>query len=180
LPDDHTGGTATCVRCGTAAPVRPAAEEEAIPVELAEGRGPESAQVTRRPPGREPTCPDCGKEIPAQARFCPHCNARLEVRRRRHDEDDDERPQKHRRWKPCPRCGCTRAEEVTFTFWGSFYGPALLSHVRCRDCGYAYNGRTGKSNFWPALLFVLVPALLIIAVIGGLILWVWYSAHGAV
>ena len=185
LPDDHAGGSATCARCGASVPVPvevprgAVAGEEAIQVELAEHAG--AGRVTRRKPRRRATCPDCGKDIPAQARWCPHCDAPLDEDRREEDEDDrDERRERRPRWKPCPHCGCARADQVTFTFWGSFYGPSLLSHVRCRKCGYAYNGRTGKSNFWPAFFFVLVPALLILAVVGGLILWIWHLASGAV
>lgn len=67
---------------------------------------------------------------------------------------------------------------MTWTIWGSFYGPALFSHVRCRDCGYAYNGRTGRSNFWPAFFFILVPAVGLVVVVGGLVLWIWYVIGG--
>ena len=35
-------------------------------------------------------------------------------------------------FKPCPRCGGKRPKRVTWTAWGSFYGPALFNHVRCR------------------------------------------------
>ncbi|HYT94360.1 MAG TPA: hypothetical protein VEL76_36935, partial [Gemmataceae bacterium] len=55
------------------------------------------------------------------------------------------RPQ-GRSYRPCPRCGDEAAVRVTWTPWGSFYGPALLTHVRCRQCGHAYNGKTGRSN----------------------------------
>ena len=139
----------------------------------------EPSPVTRQPPQAVATCPGCGRDIPAQARWCPHCNARVDDDRRdRRDDDRDDDDERRPRWKPCPRCGCTRAKQVKFTFWGSFYGPALLSHVRCRDCGYAYNGRTGKSNFWPAFFFVLIPAALLAAIIGGFVFWIWYVISG--
>jgi hypothetical protein len=143
---------------------------EAVQVELAE-----PAPAPRQRPRGE-RCPDCGEELPRGARWCPACRACLEV-----DERDDEWGESGRRaprWKACPKCGRHRAKQVTFTFWGSFYGPALLSHVRCRDCGYTYNGRTGKSNFWPAFFFVMVPAVLLVAIIGGLAFWIWYLANG--
>jgi hypothetical protein len=55
---------------------------------------------------------------------------------------------------------------VAFTWWGSVYGPAMFCHVRCRDCGYAYNGRTGRSNLIPAVIFVTIPAVLILLILG--------------
>ena len=70
---------------------------------------------------------------------------------------------------PCPRCGAGGAEGVIWTPWGSFYGPALLTHVRCLKCGYAYNGRTGGSNTVAAVFFVLVPLILILAIVFGLL-----------
>jgi hypothetical protein len=54
--------------------------------------------------------------------------------------------------------------------WGSFYGPALVSHVRCRECGYAYNGRTGGSNTLAAVLFVSIPLVLIVGIIIGVVI----------
>src|SRR5262245_13481889 len=95
--------------------------------------------------------------------------------RRRHEEppedEDEPRPRKRRvDYKPCPRCGSGGATRVTWTPWGSFYGPAMLTHVRCPKCGYAYNGRTGGSNTVAAVLFVMVPLILILAIIFGLLL----------
>jgi predicted RNA-binding Zn-ribbon protein involved in translation (DUF1610 family) len=74
-----------------------------------------------------------------------------------------------RDYAPCPRCGSGGATRVVWTPWGSFYGPALLTHVRCPKCGYAYNGRTGRSNTLAATFFVLVPLILILAIIFGLL-----------
>jgi hypothetical protein len=54
---------------------------------------------------------------------------------------------------------------VLFTPWGSFYGPALFNHVRCPECRYAYNGRSGGSNLIPAILFVVAPLVLMAAII---------------
>ena len=55
---------------------------------------------------------------------------------------------------------------MLFTPWGSFYGPALFNHVRCPECRYAYNGRTGRSNLIPAIIFVTIPALIIAGLLG--------------
>src|SRR5581483_10394388 len=80
---------------------------------------------------------------------------RLRTRVRAEDDEDRRRPRRHHddrddeeeddrdegpRFKPCPHCGSRRADRVKWTAWGSFYGPALFTHVRCRKCGTAYNG----------------------------------------
>jgi DNA-directed RNA polymerase subunit RPC12/RpoP len=125
-----------------------------------------------RPMTREESqvCPHCGKSIPIKARKCKFCRAWI-------DNDDDEE-EAVTEYAPCPRCGARRSEKVIFTFWGSFYGPALLTHVQCPKCYYKYNGKTGKSNLIPAILFVLVPVFLILAVIGGVILMTINLARG--
>jgi uncharacterized Zn finger protein len=74
------------------------------------------------------------------------------------DEDDDEEEERQRRkrkkrkrrqgaYADCPNCDAPGdAHRVGFTWWGGLVGPAILTHVRCNDCGTCYNGRTGKSN----------------------------------
>lgn len=66
---------------------------------------------------------------------------------------------------PCPRCGAAGATRVNYTFWGSFYGPRLFHHVRCPRCRHAYNGKTGGSNLVPAILFIAIPAILIVGLL---------------
>jgi hypothetical protein len=146
------GGSVSCPACGAAVAVPTG--EDVLDVELAD-------------------------EAVTPQRAEPAPKTRRPAKRARYDEDDeDDRRERRTRWKPCPKCGAQRSEKVTWTVWGSFYGPAMFSHVRCADCGYGYNGRTGKSNFWPAFFMVLIPALGLVAVIGGLALWIWYVASG--
>jgi hypothetical protein len=95
------------------------------------------------------------------ARKCRFCRTWLDE-----DDEDEDRPRSY--FVPCPRCGAGSAQRVIFTFWGSFYGPAMFHHVRCPNCGYAYNGRTGRSNLLPAIAFVTIPAVGILAVLGCL------------
>jgi phage FluMu protein Com len=74
------------------------------------------------------------------------------------EEEDDEEYERRRRkrkkrkrrqgaYADCPNCNSPgNAQRVAFTWWGGLVGPAILTHVRCNDCGTCYNGRTGKSN----------------------------------
>jgi phage FluMu protein Com len=71
------------------------------------------------------------------------------------EEEVEERPRRRRKkrraragqWADCPNCGARGdATRISFTFWGGILGPAILSHVRCNECGTAYNGKTGKDN----------------------------------
>lgn len=150
--DAAAGQTMLCPRCGGTVSV-PDAEAPLTVVPADEEAAPAP------PPGPTKLCPSCHREIALAARKCRWCHEWIE-------EEDEDAPA---RYKPCPRCGAAGAERVLFTFWGSFYGPALFSHVRCPDCGYAYNGRTGRSNLLPAIVFVTVPLVLILAIIGGVI-----------
>jgi DNA-directed RNA polymerase subunit RPC12/RpoP len=95
-------------------------------------------------------------------------SARLEIER----EDGSEVGRS--KYKPCPRCGEEGAKRVKWTPWGSFYGPALLTHVRCPGCGYAYNGKTGGSNLIFAIIFVTIPMLVILGILGAL---AWFVHH---
>jgi hypothetical protein len=155
--EEYAGKDMQCPRCSASFMV-----PEPVVLELAaEGE-------TKGPPATK-FCPQCGERIAATAKKCRYCKAWLDGDGDL-EEDDDYGPS----YKPCPRCQAHGARRVTFTFWGSFYGPALLSHVRCPECGYGYNGKTGRSNLIPAIIFVSVPALLIAAILGGLFyLLIW-------
>lgn len=164
LRDDMAGKTIKCPRCGKVIPI-PADESvileevsaaDAITVEPPPTGARETA-ITTRP------CPECGKPVAVSARRCRLCKTSLI------DDEDDETPRTP--YKPCPRCGEDGAKRVLWTAWGSFYGPALFTHVRCPGCGYAYNGKSGRSNLVPALILVAVPLLLILTILGVLF---WY------
>ena len=60
------------------------------------------------------------------------------------------------RYAPCPECSCRDADKVSFTWWGGLLGPALLTHVKCQECGTAYNGKTGKSNQTAIIIYLCV------------------------
>jgi len=52
-------------------------------------------------------------------------------------------------------------------------GPKLLTHVKCQQCGTAYNGKSGKSNtngiiLYFVVIFVVLFIIGIIAALAGL------------
>jgi predicted RNA-binding Zn-ribbon protein involved in translation (DUF1610 family) len=171
--EDLAGKKIKCPRCGAVVTV-PA--EEVLTVEEVS-----AAEITAEPPpprSRTKTaatrpCPECGEPIARTARECRYCQASFDD-----DEDDEDRRPSRSSYKPCPRCGEEGAKRVIWTPWGSFYGPALLNHVRCPGCGYAYNGKTGGSNLIPAVIFVAVPLLGILGILGSLGWFLYHQLRG--
>ena len=60
----------------------------------------------------------------------------------------------------CPKCSSSNAKPVGFTWWGGVIGPKMFSHVKCQDCGRAYNGKTGKDNTTNIIVYSLVLGLI--------------------
>jgi DNA-directed RNA polymerase subunit M/transcription elongation factor TFIIS len=118
--------------------------------------------------GKRVKCPKCGKPVQVPAEEEEELVELTAVEEEElEEEEEEERPRrKASKYKPCPQCGATGARKVKWTWWGSFYGPAMFTHVRCPECEYAYNGRTGGSNLIPAIVFVAVPLIGILALIG--------------
>jgi DNA-directed RNA polymerase subunit M/transcription elongation factor TFIIS len=155
--EEHAGRKFKCPQCAAIIEV-PAADNEVTEIaEVVESvtdaapaarRGP--PPVPRRSEEEEDTheaavivCPRCGEPTPADAERCRHCRARLDTPRK-------PRP----KYVPCPRCDAPDPEPVSWTVWGSF-----------RECGYAYNGVSGKSNLVPAILFITIPLVLIVGLV---------------
>ncbi len=69
----------------------------------------------------------------------------------------------------CPTCSSTRATKVGFTWWGGVLGPALLTHVKCPNCGTKYNGKTGASNTGAIIVYSVVLGAISI----GLLVLIW-------
>jgi hypothetical protein len=59
-------------------------------------------------------------------------------------------------YAPCPKRSASRAKRVSFSNWGGWVGPALLTHVRCQSCGATYNGKTGTRNTVGIILYLVV------------------------
>ena len=66
---------------------------------------------------------------------------------------------------PCPTCQRPDAEQMKFTWWGGLLGPRLLTHVKCKGCGTAYNGKTGQSNTTNIVIYSVVLAVIGIAIV---------------
>jgi DNA-directed RNA polymerase subunit M/transcription elongation factor TFIIS len=145
--------------------------------------------------GKQIKCPRCARavEVPAPGAITekpgrpadePAAEGIAKQRRRGTEEpvlvdpmedEEEEVPVRTRsKYVPCPRCGAEEARRVKFTFWGSYYFTALFKHVRCQECGCAYNGRTGRSNLLPAIVCVTVAAVAFLGVL-GVIYWLFHS-----
>jgi transposase-like protein len=66
---------------------------------------------------------------------------------------------------PCPRCQSTNVSLVGFTWWGGVIGSKILTHCKCGDCGATFNGKTGKSNTAGIIIYTLVVAVIIGAIV---------------
>jgi transposase-like protein len=60
----------------------------------------------------------------------------------------------------CPICNQSNAKQMTWTWWGGFIGPLLISHVKCQSCGKTYNGKTGKDNTTIIAIYNLIAVLI--------------------
>jgi hypothetical protein len=158
--DEYLGRAMKCPKC--------AGRVETGPVDAVPTDDEQAAVAPGKARPKPPPVPQDIEEVrPAPAR-----------RRREHEGDDERRPPgRYGGYAPCPRCGGTHAERVTWTIWGSFYGPAMLNHVQCAGCGYRYNGRSGRSNALAAAVFVMVPLALILGIFALLAWWLWFNAR---
>jgi hypothetical protein len=64
----------------------------------------------------------------------------------------------------CPRCQRPDPEKVKFTWWGGVIGPKMLSHVKCRTCGLAYNGKSGQSNTTGIVIYSVVVFVIFLGI----------------
>lgn len=203
VPDAFAGKKVKCPKCAGVIVVPAAAEEEDFaPVEVLPEERIREAPAAK---GRKPSLPPDDEEEEEEREDPKRRTKKTGIRegrdrdrvrddrdshrervtegkkggkRRYEDEDEeDERDEKRSKFKPCPRCGARGAKRVLWTAWGSFYGPAMFSHVRCPDCAYCYNGKSGRSNLVPAIIFVLLPLIGIGAIIGGIVYILFARGH---
>ena len=160
VKDEHAGKKMKCPKCAkiVAIPAKPAADdviEEVEVVEEASGAG-----------------TDPGEASPAALfDFDDQISQPRPAKKQKDAAKAPERP-KGRTWGKyiaCPNCNGREAKRIKWTWWGSVYGPKLFTHVRCVDCGYCFNGKTGDNNIIPAVLFVVIPLALIILLLAFIV-----------
>ena len=66
---------------------------------------------------------------------------------------------------PCPRCRMPSPQPVKFTWWGGMLGPKMLSHVKCQQCGLAYNGKSGQSNTTGIVIYAVIVNVIVFGII---------------
>ena len=72
-------------------------------------------------------------------------------------------------YAPCPKCGVTGAERMSFTWWGGIIGPRVLTHVKCPGCGYGYNGKSGKDNTTGIVIYSIIVGIVVLGFVVVLI-----------
>ena len=97
-------------------------------------------------------CGKCGRRVSEEEGFCSNCGAALQAG----GVGDS---------APCPKCGCTVAAGLGFTWWGGFLGPKLFNHAKCCACGTTYNAVTGRSNRRAIVLYQGVTLIITLAII---------------
>ena len=147
-------------RCRYCREVLPDDEDE-------EERPARSAAIRReRPPPLPPPDEDYADDPDADERRRPR-------RRREKEYDEDERRprRRHGKFADCPHCGCPGfADRISFTWWGGVVGPAMFTHVRCRECGSCYNGKTGSDNTTAIVIYTVVGVVIGLVILIGVLL----------
>jgi hypothetical protein len=69
----------------------------------------------------------------------------------------------------CPRCQCPYVSKPGFTWWGGFLGPKIIDHVKCNNCAFAFNPRTGQSITGAIVIYSVVVGVLVLVLFGVLL-----------
>jgi hypothetical protein len=161
--DEHAGRKGKCPSCQEVM-VIPGARAKAAPPPPAPKKAPDDAPFVAEaiePADVAPIDEDRPRRRPP-ARDDEDDDDRPRRRRRsRDDYDDDDRPRRRSRsrgaYADCPNCGAPGdAHKVGFTWWGGILGPAIISCVKCNECGTGYNGTHGDYNGKRILIYHLV------------------------
>jgi uncharacterized membrane protein YhaH (DUF805 family) len=64
----------------------------------------------------------------------------------------------------CPKCNSASLEKVKYTWWGGVLGPKLLNSTKCNECGYTFNGKTGKSNTVAIIIYSIIIFVVIVGI----------------
>jgi len=169
VSDEHAGKKIRCPACKEVLTV-PAASTavEAAPA-------PKAQAVRKAPPKEAPAPAPIRQGKPPAPKRRPveedEKLAEIEAEEEEFEEEEDDRPRKKSKkgkrgkkgeFADCPECGAGGAKRVHYTWWGGVLGPRLLCHVRCKDCGTAYNGRTGNYNTVGIIIYSAVGLLLVL------------------
>lgn len=55
---------------------------------------------------------------------------------------------------------------MSFTWWGGVIGPKVLTHVKCPQCGHAYNGKTGRDNTNGIIIYSVAVGIIAFGLVG--------------
>ncbi|MFQ5733113.1 MAG: hypothetical protein ACE5KM_14320 [Planctomycetaceae bacterium] len=115
------------------------------------------------------SCPYCAEPIQNNVRRCPHCGEMI-----------GGAPQRGRRsvvGPPCPKCGGRELKSGPWPWYLGTVGAMIVKAVICVQCGHHFDAKkpdadltTRKRNL--AILLNGIGALGIVAIIGGLILFI--------
>lgn len=65
-------------------------------------------------------------------------------------------------YAPCPKCRAFGAQRMSFTWWGGLIGPKILTHVKCPQCSYGYNGKTGRDNTAGIVIYSVIVGVVVL------------------
>lgn len=82
-------------------------------------------------------------------------------------------PQVTSEYVACPQCRRPDPVKLNFTWWGGMLGPRMFHHVKCRLCGYQYNGKTGESNTTNIVIYSIVGTIIGFAFFAFILYMVW-------
>jgi DNA-directed RNA polymerase subunit M/transcription elongation factor TFIIS len=135
-------------------------------------------------------CPYCGKQLSSQTiadavaikkpAEIPTLQEYVEPPRER-----PRRPAEHRRngsGPRCPECGSTYLSSGPWPWYLGTIGAMLCRAMVCDDCGHEFDARKPHANLAKrkrnlAILINGIGLLGILAVIGGLALWIWWVVN---
>jgi hypothetical protein len=64
----------------------------------------------------------------------------------------------------CPRCQCPYIKPVAYTWWGGILGPKLFSLVKCQQCKYQFNGKTGLPATKGIIIYFVVTTAIFLGI----------------
>ena len=176
-PDEYSGKKGKCPGCKAVVIIQDpdvledvdvveddveVAEEVTVPVKKPAAKPVSAIRATSAPAAkksRRPIDDDEDEDVPEAEEIVDEDD----------EEEEEERPRKKKKkkrkwrgeWAECPECGAPGdATRLHYTWWGGFIGPLIICHVRCNQCGTAYNGKTGKSNMTAIILWIVIPLVL--------------------